>query len=175
MRAIHRGVLKISDAISWISMRLCALFLGVVVAITLVAVFYRYVLQLGLSWTEELSRGLNIWIIFLGASVGFKYSQHVAVEFLVDRFPQKIRAVFLFFMRFGMFFICADIAYYCFLYTASTKSTTPALMLHYAYVNVALFLGFVFMLVHLLEFILRDLCAFIDCMFGFDESARKIT
>ncbi|MCL2000322.1 MAG: TRAP transporter small permease [Planctomycetes bacterium] len=170
MHAIHRGVLKISDAISWIAVRICAVFLSAVVVITLLAIFYRYILQTGLSWPEELSRCLNIWIIFLGASAGFKYSELVGVEFFIDLFPKKFYLPFRFLLRIGMFCILTVIAYYCFLYTASTRSTTPAMMLHYAYVNVALFTGFAFMLVHLLEFLLRDFCAFYDYVSGFDSS-----
>lgn len=162
MGTLHGIVLKISDALNWIAERICIVLVGVVVAITLLAVFYRYVLNRGLSWPEELSRCINIWISFLGASIGFKYSDHVGVEFFTNLLPRKFFAVFRFFLRIGMFCLIAVIAYYCYRYTATTRSTTPAMMLHFSYVNVALFIGFVLMLVHLAEFMLRDICNFID-------------
>lgn len=166
MHTIHNGVLGISNAVNWIAEKICTVLIGFVVAITLIAVFYRYILNIGLPWPEELSRCLNIWISFLGASIGFKYSDHVGVEFFTNLLPRKFFWVFRFFLRIGMFYIMCIIAYYCYRYTATTKSTTPAMMLHFAYVNVALFIGFVFMLVHLLEFLTRDFCAFIDHLQG---------
>lgn len=173
MRTVHNGVLRISNAINWVAEKICTVLIAVVVVVTLVAVFYRYVLNIGLSWPEELSRCLNIWISFIGASIGFKYSDHVGVEFFTNLLPRKFYWVFRFFLRIGMFYLLTIIAYYCLLYTAGTKSTTPAMMLHFAYVNVALFIGFVFMLVHLLEFLLRDFCAFLEHVSGSGEPSRE--
>ncbi len=173
MHNIHSAVLKLSNAVNWIAEKICTIFIGVVVVITLLAVFYRYVLNVGLSWPEELSRSMNIWISFLGASIGFKYHDHVGVEFFTNLLPRKFYWVFRFFLRIAMFYLLSVIAYYCYRYTASTRSTTPAMMLHFAWVNVALFIGFVFMLIHLLEFILRDFCAFLDHVTGAEQPIEK--
>ena len=48
---------------------LCAFMLAVMAAITLVAVFYRYVLGNALSWTEELTRYLMIFVGLFGTAV----------------------------------------------------------------------------------------------------------
>ncbi len=162
MHAIHRVSQKLSNTLNWIAERVCIALIAIVVAITLLAVFYRYVLNVGLSWPEELSRCANTWISFIGASIGFKYSDHVGVEFFTNLLPRKFFAVFRFFLRIGMFCLLTIIAALCYRYTAMTRSTTPAMMLHFSYVNVALFIGFVLMLVHLLEFILGDVCALVD-------------
>lgn len=166
MRTLHASVLKLSNAVNWLAEKICTILIGFVVAIILVSVFYRYVLGVGLAWPEELSRSMNIWISFLGASIGFKYHDHVGVEFFTNLLPRKFFWALRFFLRVGMFYFLSVVAYYCYRYTAGTKSTTPAMMLHFGYVNAALFVGFVFMLVHLLEFLLRDFCAFIDHVSG---------
>ncbi len=102
MRTIHTGVLKLSDAVNWVAEKVCTLFIGLVVVITLIAVFYRYVLNVGLPWPEELSRCMNIWVTFLGASIGFKYSDHVGVEFFTNLLPRKFFWVIRFFLRIGI-------------------------------------------------------------------------
>ncbi len=45
-------------------------------------IFLRYVTRLGsFTWTDEILRYLNIWIVFLGAGVGVKRGVHMNVEF----------------------------------------------------------------------------------------------
>jgi TRAP-type C4-dicarboxylate transport system permease small subunit len=43
----------------------------------------------------------------------------------------------------------------------TTSSTTAAMMLPYGFINSALFVGFTFMLIHLLTFIVGDITGFL--------------
>lgn len=38
-----------------------------------------------LEWTDEILRYINIWVIFLGASLAVKHSGHLQVRFVADR------------------------------------------------------------------------------------------
>jgi TRAP-type transport system small permease protein len=53
-------------------------------------VFCRYVLNASLIWAEELSQYLMVWMVFLGAGLGFRQGRHVAVEMLQDALPGKL-------------------------------------------------------------------------------------
>ena len=46
-------------------------------------VILRYFFNSGLTWAEEASRYLFIWLIFLGAIVAFKENAHLGVDTLV--------------------------------------------------------------------------------------------
>lgn len=62
-------------------------------------VFFRYVLNLPLTWSEEAARYLNIWAVLLGASLSVKYKDHLRVDLidgLVKRWPYRAQAVFYF-------------------------------------------------------------------------------
>lgn len=53
-------------------------------AIVFAGVFFRYFLHIGLGWTEELARFLQIWMTFVGATVAVKRWAHFQLT-LVQR------------------------------------------------------------------------------------------
>ena len=64
--------------------------LGGLVVTLAVQVFYRYVLKTGLTWSEEISRFLFIWFVYVSASYAVQVGTHIRVTFFVDLFPEKI-------------------------------------------------------------------------------------
>lgn len=61
-----------------------AILLLAIVAITFLQVLLRYVFGNPLSWGEELSRYIFVWITFLGAAVAFARDTHIRVDALVN-------------------------------------------------------------------------------------------
>jgi len=53
-----------------------ATMLLAICVIVFAGVFARYFLQIGLGWTEELARYLQIWMTFVGATVAVKRWSH---------------------------------------------------------------------------------------------------
>jgi TRAP-type C4-dicarboxylate transport system permease small subunit len=53
-----------------------AAMLLAICAIVFAGVFFRYFLQIGLGWTDELARYLQIWLTFVGATVAVKRWAH---------------------------------------------------------------------------------------------------
>ena len=69
---------------------LCTLMVAIV-ALIFAQVVTRYMLQVSLSWSEELARYLLMWLAMLSAAYGFKIKAHFALVFLVNRFPEGVR------------------------------------------------------------------------------------
>jgi TRAP-type C4-dicarboxylate transport system permease small subunit len=65
------------------------LFAATIVVVS-AQVVWRYVFNDSLVWTEELSRYLFTWMIFLGAALAVKEATHIRVSLLVDRLPPKL-------------------------------------------------------------------------------------
>jgi TRAP-type C4-dicarboxylate transport system permease small subunit len=69
----------------------------VVISITIMSiiVFYatvqRYAVNSAPFWVEEISRYFMVWMALIGASIAFRYREHVGLTFFVDRIPAKIR------------------------------------------------------------------------------------
>lgn len=52
-------------------------------------VILRYFFNSGLTWAEEASRYLFIWLIFLGAIVAFRENAHLGVDTLIQKLSAK--------------------------------------------------------------------------------------
>jgi TRAP-type C4-dicarboxylate transport system permease small subunit len=68
-----------------------AAFVGMLVLV-IAQVFFRYVLQVSVPWTEEAARWFYAWQIFLGSAIAMKKGLHLRATFLLERFPPRLRA-----------------------------------------------------------------------------------
>jgi TRAP-type C4-dicarboxylate transport system permease small subunit len=54
-------------------------------------VVLRYAFNSGITWSEEMSRYLFVWLSFLGAIAALKEHEHLGVDTLVRRLPIKLQ------------------------------------------------------------------------------------
>ncbi len=67
--------------------------IGMVMAVVMaVQVFYRYVLNHSLFWSEEFGRICLVWLSFLGATSAYKRGMHIGIDFLVSKFSSKLQS-----------------------------------------------------------------------------------
>jgi TRAP-type C4-dicarboxylate transport system permease small subunit len=59
-------------------------------AVTLMGVFFRYVMQSPFMWTDEVARYLMLWLGFLGIQLAMRRKVHVSIEVLAGFLPPKI-------------------------------------------------------------------------------------
>lgn len=74
---------------------LAIVYAGFIVSFSVITiqVGLRYLLSYGLVWGEELARHLNIFIVFLGASVVILEDTHPRIETIFEMLPQKMQKV----------------------------------------------------------------------------------
>lgn len=68
--------------------------LAVLILATFVGVIMRYVFSNPFTWMEEVQLWCFLWIVFLGSGAAFRTGNHVAIEFIVDAMPPKVKRVF---------------------------------------------------------------------------------
>ena len=73
------------------------LFLVAIMVTVILQVFFRYIAQIVVPWTEEFARYLCIWMVFMAAVAAMAKEVHIRVTFIIDRIPEKLRIVFLLF------------------------------------------------------------------------------
>lgn len=64
-----------------------------IVTLTIAQIFFRFVLDSPLIWSEELARVLLVWMTFLGAAVVCWDGRHLNVDVLFNRLPAGFRRV----------------------------------------------------------------------------------
>lgn len=77
-------IVKTIDVINKIVGLLLALMLGVMSILIILQVISRFVINFPLTWSEELSRYLMIYIVFLGASLAMRHNKLISIEILPE-------------------------------------------------------------------------------------------
>lgn len=91
LRARHLGQAsalaceRLNRGVEW----LCAAILGVLVIDVGVGIVGRYLIDVPVTWSEEVARYLMIWAALLAVSCGVARREHVAVTALLQRLPAR--------------------------------------------------------------------------------------
>ena len=65
--------------------------LGVMTVLVLVQAGLRYLFETPLAWSEEVTRYLFVYSIFIGAAVGIRHQVHVSIDAVLSRMPDRWR------------------------------------------------------------------------------------
>jgi len=84
---------KIAAVLAWISIKLVIIMTGLMTLSVLAGVFFRYVLNSPLGWTEALARYLMIWAALLAVSACIKDQENVGLTMVVRALPTKAARV----------------------------------------------------------------------------------
>ena len=70
------------------------LSLVILVLVTFAGVIFRYFLNNPIIWEEEIQLMMITWTIYFGASAAFRSGGHIAIDMIVDLFPEKVQKIF---------------------------------------------------------------------------------
>lgn len=83
---------KLSDIVNFLVEHVIAILMGLMTVVVFLQVVFRLISG-SLPWSEELARYMMIFMVYLGASVGVKKKNHIAIEFVANQLPGKGRTV----------------------------------------------------------------------------------
>ena len=66
------------------------LLVATITVIVALGVFFRFVLNNSLPWTEEVAKFVMVWLAFIGAPVVLREGGHIAIDVLPTRLPSPI-------------------------------------------------------------------------------------
>lgn len=109
----------------------------VLIIITFMGVIYRYIIGNPFTWLEEVQLACLVWIGFLAAGAAFRMGSHIAIEMVVELFPQRIQKILAWFVRFVVVVILGYLTIQCMLYMKvflENGRLSPVLRIPYAFI-----------------------------------------
>ena len=102
-----KTIKKITQAVDFVA-RLVSIFFVLCVLVFMTSqVFFRYVLNSSLQWSEEASIWAMIWMVFIGSVVVVRRWEHIYIPTVVKLLPIKIRSFVIVFTKIlVLIFLC---------------------------------------------------------------------
>lgn len=91
MQQIVKMVDTLNKAVGFI----LALMLGVMSILIIAQVISRFLIHFPLTWSEELSRYLMVYIVFAGASLAMRHNKLISIELLPESLGFKKRKILI--------------------------------------------------------------------------------
>ena len=138
MKTLDKIVSKVEELITVVG-------LSAMTIITLVAVFFRYVLQSPIIWSEEAARYLMVWSTMLGISIATRQKAHLGIDIFVSMAPKKLQRaleIFSTLMMIVMFVFLTGISIVFIQSAIRTGNVSPMLRIPFYIIYLALPLGF---------------------------------
>ena len=125
---------------------------GLIAGLIVLTVFFRYVLNDPLTWTEEVIVTIFAWMLFIGFSSGFRERMHIRIDALLLVLPMRGRAAL------GVFAVTATAVTLAGLAWFGTQQAlimvdteTPMMRMSAAWAVAALPVSAIFALVHIIR------------------------
>ena len=142
----------------WLARILCSItekilfvLLTAMTVIVFTQVLSRYVFHTPLYWTEEAARYLQIWIVFLGASVGIRRGAHMGFTWFVERSSLKMKKICAIVATLGLIAFSFNITYYGTIITLQNlEQLSPGLQMPIACLYACLPVGGILCLIQLI-------------------------
>lgn len=140
-----------------------AIALSLIVMLIGANVFFRFVLSQPITWSEEISLALFVWLTFVGISAVMKRNEHVGIDYFVRKLP---KGAFMWVQRFRLFLLLA-VTGVVFVYWGAKLAidthwkVTPVLGVPFRLIYMALPVGGILVLYHLVSVLLRKDRSFI--------------
>ena len=118
------------------------LCLASLVLILAAQVFFRYVLQTGITWSEEVSRFCFVWFVYISASLAAQKGRHIRVTVAIPLIPGGERVALLLadaiWVAFNLFVVAAGLLLVQRMLAHPVYSTALFLPLVYVYAVIPL-------------------------------------
>ncbi|MFZ4451583.1 TRAP transporter small permease [Salibacterium aidingense] len=113
-------------------------------------IFLRYVFNSPITWTEEVSVCLYIYVTFFGVSSAMKRNKHVGIDYIIRKLPSSLRYILQWIRLIVIFLIILFIFVFLgFQFALSSTGQTSVLDISNVFIYLAVPLGGTLTLIHL--------------------------
>ena len=160
MRRLLTQLAKTNETLCVMARNLAGIFLVAMIVIVIMQIFFRYVLNDSLIWTEELAKTLMVWTAFLVAPWAYRTGTNVRIGFFADEFPQTFQKTMRLMLHLLIFWIVAVFFYESFgFWQRGLTVRADSLPIQVAWFYSVVPIAFVLLLLAGVELILRNILA----------------
>jgi TRAP-type C4-dicarboxylate transport system permease small subunit len=127
------------------------ILLAAMTVLVFVTVILRYFFSITFRWSDELTRYIFIYVVFLGIPIAYRCREHVVIEVLVQFLPARMRRLLEIpvHLGVGLLMLAVGIAGAWLTFGRMGKPLTSGLQIPRAYMHAALPLGVFFLLLEI--------------------------
>ena len=148
---------RLVDAIEAVA-RVAVLGLTLLVLLVMLAqVFFRYVLNSSLQWSEELAVWGMVWMVFVGSVLLVRRSEHISITTLVRYAPTTVRPFLVIFNKAAALVFLVIVGYYGIeVFGGTFHARSPSIGLSTRWIKLAIPVGAVLMAIVAVHAIAAD-------------------
>lgn len=135
----------------------------VIVAMILIAgtvfiqIFFRYVINSPLAWSEELAKFIFPWLTFAGAALTTRTNGHIKIEYFAGKFPLGVQILLNHVTRVVILIFCLLVLFYTIPLAKSQKGmTSTALNIPLNFYTLSIVIGLLGIVIYILDSIIRE-------------------
>lgn len=135
-------------------------FYSYIVAVVIIEVIRRFILEYSSIWGEETARFAFVYLVWIGAAAAIKERSHIRIDVLFQLVPKSVKQYFYIFGEFvTLLFACLAIYYSTesVLISIRFDSLTSGLRINQAWFTAAVPIGFTLIIIRLLQRIFHDI------------------
>jgi len=149
---------KVSDILDHFVRYINIILIIVMTFTILLQVFYRYVLNNSLTWTEEIARFIMVWMVFLGFSMVSKRKVNISLEFFLKKISSKVRKPLEILLQvYIIYFLLILFKLGIVLVESAYRQVAPASQISMKWVYLALPAGIVILVFQHIVLLIKDL------------------
>jgi len=150
---------RFAEVVAKVSRIACIVSLGAMTIAILINVFFRYVLNDPLSWPPEFARFVQVAVTMLASGLAVRYGRHVGVTIIVLRLPIRIQMVIFMATNFLVLSFLMVVLFegYKLAFIEGPSQLAPSLQVSMMWAFIALPLGALLMIIHVIEISLNAL------------------
>jgi TRAP-type C4-dicarboxylate transport system permease small subunit len=153
---MRQAYLAFCDGLAALTRLAVMAFMAAMTLDCILGVFFRYVVQDALTWTEETARYLMIWMGFLAMGLALREGGHIAVDIVLERMPPRAQRAMVALVRLlGIAFLLAVIGAGWVLLTRVSGQRTPVLGISMLWPYLAIPVGCLLTAIEMVALMLR--------------------
>ena len=154
---------NLCNKIDYVSKGILVIMILFITIIMLLQVFFRYILNSSLQWSEELMLMNLTWVVFIGGIILMKNWEHANIPTFINLLPIKFRPfLFILAKTLTILFLLTLVWYGIDAFMQNFHAKSPSLKISTRWAKFSIPVGSIFMIILAFNILLKDISSLIN-------------